>query len=129
MLLFFVVVENPLACGCEQQEIWAWLRDHQRLGAGQLRCDQPPQLRGQLFLELSATTLCGTPLLVKLAIQDIQPYSFVVSWQSRNHSGLHGFQVAYSNQDQFEPVNIRGLVGSFTLDSPLIPLGIFVLHF
>jgi hypothetical protein len=30
-----------------------------------------------------------------LAIQDIQPYSVLVSWQSRDHSGLSGYQVIY----------------------------------
>jgi hypothetical protein len=38
---------------------------------------------------------CDAPLIMKLAIQDIQPYSVLVSWQSREHSGLNGYQVIY----------------------------------
>lgn len=38
---------------------------------------------------------CDAPLIMKLAIQDIQPYSVLVSWQSREHSGLSGYQVIY----------------------------------
>jgi len=30
-----------------------------------------------------------------MAIQDIQPYSVVVSWQSRDHLGLNGFEIVY----------------------------------
>ncbi|XP_014203655.1 protein artichoke [Copidosoma floridanum] len=106
--------ENPLNCGCESQELWEWLRDHQKLvGSGSsrgrgrgvglsseteasaLRCEQPPELRGLVFLDLDPHAFCSVPLVLKLAIQDIQPFSVLVSWQSRNHSGLHGYQVAY----------------------------------
>lgn len=109
------VTENPLHCGCESQELWEWLRDHQKLvgidhrngnnqlgsipsmdsSPGSLRCDQPPELRGLVFLDLDPRAFCSSPLVIKLAIQDIQPFSVLVSWQSRNHSGLHGYQVAY----------------------------------
>ena len=90
--------ENPLHCGCDSQELWEWLQDHQKLvgvTTRGLRCEQPPELRGLLFLDLEPPRFCSTPLVLKLAIQDIQPFSVIVSWQSRNHSGLHGFRVAY----------------------------------
>ncbi|KAJ8682467.1 hypothetical protein QAD02_018259 [Eretmocerus hayati] len=114
--------ENPLNCGCESQELWEWLRDHQKLvgGAnrghgksgsgmdevesGLLRCEQPPELRGLVFLDLDPNAFCSTPLVLKLAIQDIQPYSVLVSWQSRNHSGLHGYQVAYHSLGNVDEV-------------------------
>lgn len=117
--------ENPLNCGCESQELWAWLRDHQKLvagvsrnhagrkrsggpgggvgraeveagnGAGLLRCQQPPELKGLVFLDLEPGAFCSSPLILKLGIQDIQPFSVVVTWQSRNNSGLSGYQVLY----------------------------------
>ena len=90
--------ENPLHCGCDSQELWEWLQDHQKLvgvTTRGLRCEQPPELRGLLFFDLEPPRFCSTPLVLKLAIQDIQPFSVIVSWQSRNHSGLHGFRVAY----------------------------------
>ncbi|KAL1132683.1 hypothetical protein AAG570_010635 [Ranatra chinensis] len=109
MILF---AENPLHCGCEQQELWEWLRDHQKVvggggdgvTAGGLRCEQPPELRGQLFLELEPPRFCSVPLVLKLAIQDIQPFSVVVSWQSRNHTGLHGYRVAYHALDGHDTI-------------------------
>ncbi|EZA55703.1 Slit-like protein 2 protein [Ooceraea biroi] len=108
--------ENPLHCDCESQELWEWLRDHQKLvgggmsrnrgglrvndmDGGLLRCEQPPELRGLVFLDLDPHAFCSAPLVLKLAIQDIQPFSVLVSWQSRNHSGLRGYQVAYHALD------------------------------
>lgn len=125
----FVLVslaENPLHCGCESQELWEWLRDHQKLvsgvGGGRsrgrngvgvgdvegglLRCEQPPELRGLVFLDLDPHAFCSAPLVLKLAIQDIQPFSVLVSWQSRNHSGLHGYQVAYHALDNVDEVRV-----------------------
>ncbi|XP_029670334.1 protein artichoke-like [Formica exsecta] len=105
--------ENPLHCDCDSQELWEWLRDHQKLvgggmnrnrggglrmndvDGGLLRCEQPPELRGLVFLDLDPRAFCSAPLVLKLAIQDIQPFSVLVSWQSRNHSSLRGYQVAY----------------------------------
>lgn len=45
------------------------------------------------------------PLILKLAIQDIQPYSVLVSWQSREHTGLHGYHVIYHSLDGVSEVN------------------------
>ncbi|XP_066581657.1 protein artichoke [Prorops nasuta] len=116
--------ENPLHCGCESQEMWEWLRDHQKLvggvnkgrndgksvvgisdmKVGLLRCEQPPELRGLVFLDLDPHAFCSAPLIIKLAIQDIQPFSVLVSWQSRNHSSLHGYQVVYRALDNSDEV-------------------------
>lgn len=38
---------------------------------------------------------CDAPLIPKIAIQDIQPYSVIVSWQSREHLGLSGYEIVY----------------------------------
>ena len=73
---------------------------------GLLRCDQPPELRGLVFLDLDPNAFCSSPLVLKLAIQDIQPFSVLVSWQSRNHSGLHGYQVAYHALENIDEVSI-----------------------
>ena len=104
-----MISENPITCSCDQQELWEWLQDHQKLvglAVRGLRCEHPPELRGQLFMELEPPRFCSTPLVMKLAIQDIQPFSVVVSWQSRNHSGLHGYNVAYRSLDKIaDPVS------------------------
>ena len=99
--------------------MWEWLRDHRkllsgggrsRLGSrdslGLLRCEQPAELRGLVFLELEPSSFCTAPLIGKLGIQDVQPYSVLVSWPSRNHSSLRGFQVAFyalDNSDEVSP--------------------------
>ncbi|XP_033329204.2 uncharacterized protein LOC117221946 [Megalopta genalis] len=139
--------ENPLHCDCESQELWEWLRDHQKLvgggvgrnrggsgsggggggsggsgggggggggglrmndmDSGLLRCEQPPELRGLVFLDLDPHAFCSAPLILKLAIQDIQPFSVLVSWQSRNHSGIRGYQVAYHAFENIEEIRAR----------------------
>lgn len=124
ILVSRLFAENPLICGCESQELWEWLRDHQKLvsgvGGGRgrgrngvgvgdvedglLKCQQPPELQGLVFLDLDPHEFCSAPLILKLAIQDIQPFSVLVSWQSRNHSGLHGYQVAYHALDNVDEV-------------------------
>lgn len=59
-----------------------------------------------MFLDLNPEQFCDQPLVIKLGIQDIQPFSVLVSWQSRNHSGLHGYQVAYYSINGIEEVSI-----------------------
>lgn len=107
--LFVLIAENPLSCSCDSQELWEWLRDHQKLvkrtSSLELRCEHPPELRGRIFLELDPEQFCDQPLVVKLGIQDIQPFSVLVSWQSRNHSGLHGYQVLYYSLDTIDEVS------------------------
>lgn len=51
---------------------------------------------------------CDAPLIMKLAIQDIQPYSVLVSWQSREHSGLSGYQVIYHSLEVPDEVSLMG---------------------
>lgn len=75
------------------------MRDHQKLSFGLspkgLTCHHPPELRGQKFMELEPPAFCAVPVVLKLAIQDIQPHSIFVSWKGRNHTGLHGYKVVY----------------------------------
>lgn len=117
-----MLTENPLHCDCQAQELWEWMRDHQKLirgnrkGEGEnsmgisdaddglLRCGQPGELRGLIFLELDPHAFCSAPLVTKITVQDVRPNSAVVIWQSRNHSGLHGYQVAYREVDNGDEV-------------------------
>ncbi|XP_034672080.1 chaoptin isoform X2 [Drosophila subobscura] len=110
--------ENPLHCSCDAQKLWEWLRDHRKwslstanggsgtgggsligIGGGDainyLRCEHPTELRGKVFGRMEPQQFCDAPLIPKMAIQDIQPYSVVVSWQSRDHLGLNGFEIVY----------------------------------
>lgn len=100
--LSYLFSGNPIHCSCESQELWEWLHDHLKWnlldelsGKSQLNCNQPETLKGKDFLKMEPQDFCDAPLIMKLAIQDIQPYSVLVSWQSREHSGLSGYQVIY----------------------------------
>lgn len=78
--------------------MWRWMQDHHKIvlkGSSNLRCEHPEELHGYSFIELPSHKLCDTPIVIRIAIQDIQTYSVIVSWQSRNQSGLIGYQVAY----------------------------------
>lgn len=94
----FFFTENPLTCNCDTQDLWRWMQDHYKLvlkGSANLRCEHPDDLHGYSFLELTSQKLCDIPIIVRIAIQDIQTYSVVVTWHSRNQTGLSGYQVAY----------------------------------
>lgn len=39
------------------------------------------------------------PLITQVSVNDIQPYSAVVSWESREHTELNGFEVFYQAVD------------------------------
>lgn len=114
--------DNPLHCACDSQELWQWLRDHPKWtrptdapDAGHsgafLRCDQPAELRGRIFGELVPQQFCDQPLILKVAIQDIQPYSVLVSWQGRDHTGLRGFRVLYQALDVDGAAAVDGIFG------------------
>lgn len=101
----FQPTDNPLHCSCDSQELWEWLKVHQKWisvadgNRSYLKCEHPVNLRGRIFTQMEPHDFCGLSLIAKLAIQDIQPYSVVVSWQKREHSGLHGFEVKYQQVD------------------------------
>lgn len=98
-LYTILLTENPLNCDCDQQELWEWMKDHQKLMSKSqqrgLTCQHPPHLQGQVFVNLEPRMFCAIPVVRRLAIQDFQPDSVFLSWKSRNHSGLHGYKVEY----------------------------------
>jgi hypothetical protein len=143
--------DNPINCSCDTQELWEWLRDHQKWFIDEktnihnnkkfsknnsidknannnnsgnsmknktnnfynlLKCEQPQKLRGKILIEMEPQEFCDAPIIIKLAIQDIQPYSVLVSWQSRKYSGLHGYQIVYNSMDSVDEVMYR----MFTID-------------
>lgn len=98
----FKLSENPLTCNCETQEVWRWMKEHYKIvikGSRNLRCEHPEDLHGYSFIELPSHKLCDIPIVIRIAIQDIQTYSIIVSWQSRNQTGLNAYQVAYFSED------------------------------
>ncbi|XP_049539613.1 uncharacterized protein LOC125953853 [Anopheles darlingi] len=102
------IEDNPLTCSCDTQELWQLLSDHRKWTRGfeAVRCEQPAEMQGKLLLQLEPQEFCDVPLIQKIAIQDIQPYSVLVSWQNREYSGLHGYHIIYHSLDTIE--DIRG---------------------
>lgn len=80
-----------------------------------LKCEQPNQVRGKRFLQMQPKEFCDEPLIVKVAIQDIQPFSVLVSWQGRENSGITGYQVIYQSLDNGDEVNIVFFIYIFAL--------------
>ncbi|KAK7085438.1 hypothetical protein SK128_027135 [Halocaridina rubra] len=100
---------NPITCGCETVELWTWLHNHpaQVKHPHAVICDLPETLRSQSFLHLSASAFCPQPLILRLAIQDIQSQSLLVSWQAMNSSAVYGFKVTYQALDEEENSGIK----------------------
>ncbi|CAL4075549.1 unnamed protein product, partial [Meganyctiphanes norvegica] len=97
---------NPWSCSCSNMELWSWLQNHpsQVSSPQQLQCDLPKNLRGSSFLMLGSSVFCPQPLILRLAIQDIQSQSLLVSWQAANVSSIYGFKVTYQVADNGEDV-------------------------
>lgn len=85
------------------------MQEHRKIvykGTRNLLCEHPDELQGFRFTELTPHKLCDVPIVVRVAIQDIQTYSVIVSWQSRNQTGLSGFQVAYFSEQNTNSVSM-----------------------
>ncbi|XP_071549839.1 uncharacterized protein [Panulirus ornatus] len=93
---------NPMRCGCESVDLWEWLLNHpaQVQQPIDLICDQPKALNGQSFLLMSSSSFCPQPIILRVAIQDIQSQSFLVSWQATNSSAVYGFKVTYQSAEE-----------------------------
>lgn len=94
------------------------MKEHYKIvikGSRNLRCEHPEDLHGYSFIELPSHKLCDIPIVIRIAIQDIQTYSIIVSWQSRNQTGLNAYQVAYFSEDN--PTLIRGKILNTTARS------------
>ncbi|XP_063844773.1 protein artichoke-like [Scylla paramamosain] len=105
--------DNSLRCTCEAVDLWAWLLNHpeQVTNPQDLTCHVPPALHERAFLLLPSSAFCPQPVVLRLAIQDIQSQSLLVSWQATNSSAVYGFKVTYRAAD-----------GSATQSSPSLSL-------
>ncbi|KAK8736052.1 hypothetical protein OTU49_005205 [Cherax quadricarinatus] len=103
---------NPVSCGCETLDMWTWLLNHpsQVHHPHDITCDLPETLRGQSFLLMLSSSFCPQPVILRLAIQDIQSQSLLVSWQASNTTSVYGFKVTYQAID----IGEGGLVGDET---------------
>ncbi|CAH0389576.1 unnamed protein product [Bemisia tabaci] len=92
------IEENPLHCGCETQRLWEWLREHKKISeAKNLRCSEPPELKGQALMEVSPPRLCQAPAVRKLTVNDVRPKSVLITWTSSPHTKVYGYRVTYQS--------------------------------
>lgn len=62
-----------------------------------IRCEYPVVLRGRPFNQVTQEEFC--PLITQVSVNEIQPYSAVVSWESRENTELSGFEIFYQALD------------------------------
>ncbi|CAG0896748.1 unnamed protein product [Cyprideis torosa] len=102
---------NPFVCDCSLSPLWPWLSDHIQLLENQqaMTCSSPDDRRGSNFLDEALIRRCSQSLIHKLAIQDIQPNSLMVTWQSNNTVDVKGFKVVYHALDYDSSVSTFSL--------------------
>lgn len=87
-----------------------------------IRCEYPVVLRGRPFNQVTQEEFC--PLITQVSVNDIQPYSAVVSWESREHTELSGFEVFYQAVDGA----VDDVSTFHTKLAPLLRLALLVRH-
>lgn len=96
------IIDNPLHCSCDTKELWNWLKDHRKcllLNDQRLQCEQPSVLRGKVLTDMNPDDFCEIPLILDIAVQNIQPHSLDVSWAHSESSDLNGFEIFYQALD------------------------------
>ena len=107
---------NPLICSCQSYVQKIWLRQHRKWMKTDKRgskvgpqCSEPLQLHDRYLLTVKDSELCPLPSVSSLQLSNIQPSSFLLTWDSpdTNMTGLKGFIVAYHRLDTNDQVSKR----------------------
>ena len=134
MVLLFILIGNPLICSCQSYAQKLWLRRHRKwldnIRRGSKvgpQCQEPTPILNRYLLSVKDSELCPLPSVNSLQLSQIEPTSFLVTWDSpdTNMTGLRGFIVAYHRIDKNDQVkkyrlspSIRGFqVGQISDDS------------
>ena len=132
MLSYFI--GNPLICSCQSYAQKLWLRRHRKWLDNDKRgskvgpqCQEPTPILDRYLLSVKDSELCPLPSVNSLQLSEIEPTSFLVTWDSpdTNMTGLRGFIVAYHRTDRNDQVkkyrlspSIRGFqIGDISDDS------------
>lgn len=100
-------------CSCQAYSQRLWLRRHRKwLDKGVRssnvgpKCQGPPTITNRYLLSVRDSELCPLPSVSSLQLSNIQPSSFLVTWESpdTNMTGLRGFIVAYHRLDRNDQV-------------------------
>ena len=128
------LIGNPLICSCQSYAQKLWLRRHRKWLDNDKRgskvgpqCQEPTPILDRYLLSVKDSELCPLPSVNSLQLSEIEPTSFLVTWDSpdTNMTGLRGFIVAYHRTDRNDQVkkyrlspSIRGFqIGDISDDS------------
>ena len=104
---------NPLVCSCSSYNQKIWLRQHRKWLDAERRgskigpqCHEPTPISDRYLLTVKDSELCPLPSVNSLQVSNINPNSFLVTWDSpdTNLTGLKGFIVAYHRLDKNDQV-------------------------
>lgn len=104
---------NPLICSCQSyaQKLWLrrhrkWLESNKRGSKVGPQCQEPTPILDRYLLSVKDSELCPLPSVNSLQLSEIEPTSFLVTWDSpdTNMTGLRGFIVAYHRTDRNDQV-------------------------
>ena len=104
---------NPLICSCQSYAQKLWLRRHRKWLDSNKRgsrvgpqCQEPTPILDRYLLSVKDSELCPLPSVNSLQLSEIEPTSFLVTWDSpdTNMTGLRGFIVAYHRTDRNDQV-------------------------
>lgn len=98
-----------MICSCQSyaQKLWLrrhrkWLDNNKRGSKVGPQCQEPTPILDRYLLSVKDSELCPLPSVNSLQLSEIEPTSFLVTWDSpgTNMTGLRGFIVAYHRTDQ-----------------------------
>ena len=110
---FWHISGNPLVCSCSSYNQKIWLRQHRKWLDAERRgskigpqCHEPTPISDRYLLTVKDSELCPLPSVNSLQLSNINPTSFLVTWDSpdTNLTGLKGFIVAYHRLDKNDQV-------------------------
>lgn len=102
-----------MICSCQSYAQKLWLRRHRKWLDSNKRgskvgpqCHEPTPILDRYLLSVKDSELCPLPSVNSLQLSEIEPTSFLVTWDSpdTNMTGLRGFIVAYHRTDRNDQV-------------------------
>ena len=102
-----------MICSCQSYAQKLWLRRHRKWLNSDKRgskvgpqCHEPTPILDRYLLSVKDSELCPLPSVNSLQLSEIEPTSFLVTWDSpdTNMTGLRGFIVAYHRTDRNDQV-------------------------
>ena len=129
-----LVPGNPLVCSCSSYNQKIWLRQHRKWLDAERRgskigpqCHEPTPISDRYLLTVKDSELCPLPSVNRLQVSNLNPNSFLVTWDSPDTTltGLKGFIVAGADKEWvWADAVIEG--NTIVVSSPDVPLPKYV---